>query len=361
MFERPQKNDLDTVLSMLMHESRHKLRADVNRIKSDAIKAGALQSNGVVVTAITAADDVHRAAIEQAHAILLDYIERMERAPTEIVGWARPHLENLNNSVLAVVPPNGFPQDHQRLTHQYRAVFQQRLDIMLRNVEIGHQKGAGFTRAEKVENKENWITAAQAVQLLAPTLKEYTARIIICTRAHAGMIRARAERFIVAGRSIDNVELPPIFWWAKGHEALHQNWRAGDFDTWVESHKLGRDFRLSAGKVHLEAFNVSFLRSEIEKLMLPDTPAPAPDPSTEAAAPSEPERNKGGRPPRGFWEELWVEIARQLYVGELKPKTQADIEAAMHQWITDHNHEAGETTVRDRARMLWRAIEKDGN
>ena len=33
----------------------------------------------------------------------------------------------------------------------------------------------------------------------------------------------------------------------------------------------------------------------------------------------------------------------------------------MHQWITDQGHGAGGTTVRDRARMLWRALEKDGN
>src|SRR5437879_2417281 len=99
MFERPTKNDLDTALSMLMHESRHKIMEDVNRIKSDAIKAGALNGDRVVVTAITAADDVHKKAMDQAHTILLDFIERMERAPTEIVGWARPHLENLNNSV----------------------------------------------------------------------------------------------------------------------------------------------------------------------------------------------------------------------------------------------------------------------
>src|SRR5208283_199075 len=140
MFERPKKNDLDTALSMLMHESRHKLIDEVSRIKSEAIKAGGLHSNRIVVAAVAAADTVHKAAIEEGHNILLDFIERMERTPTEIVDWARPKLENLNNSVLGVVPPNGFPQDHQRLTHQYRAVFKQRLDVMLRNVEIGDQK-----------------------------------------------------------------------------------------------------------------------------------------------------------------------------------------------------------------------------
>jgi hypothetical protein len=92
MFERPQKNDLDTALSMLMHESRHKLMDEVNRIESEAIKSG-IRSNRLVTTAIKAADDVHKGAMEQAQSILLDFIERMERAPAEVVGWARPHIE----------------------------------------------------------------------------------------------------------------------------------------------------------------------------------------------------------------------------------------------------------------------------
>jgi len=144
MFERPKKSDLDRSLSLLMHENRHKLMDECNRIKSDAIKAGALQSNRVVVTAVKAADDLHKEAMTKANAILLDFIEHMQRPPAEVVGWARPHLENLGNSLLGVVPPNNFPQDHQRLTHQYRAVFQQRLDGVLRDVEIGLVKGAGL-------------------------------------------------------------------------------------------------------------------------------------------------------------------------------------------------------------------------
>jgi len=319
---------------------------EVNRIKGDAIKAGALQSNRVVVAAIKAADDVHKEAMDQAHTILLDFIERMERPPTEIVGWARPLLENLNNSVLGVVPPNGFPQDHQRLTHQYRAVFKQRLDIMLRNVEIGHQKGAGFARAEKVESKEEWISAAATLDLLKPTMPPLTATQAICSRAHDGVVRARAETYVWGNQSAERFNIPKEFWWARGEAALDQNWKTGDFETWIDQ------------KIHLKAYGVSFLRADIEKMIPAD--ASAAQAATSPPGAANPERNKGGRPKRDFWEELWVEIARQLYVGDLKPKTQADIESAMHRWISDKGHKpASESTVRDRARMLWRVIEDE--
>jgi hypothetical protein len=308
---------------------------------------GALQSNRVVVAAVKAADDVHKGAMEQAHTVLLDFIERMERAPTEVVAWARPQLENLNNSVLGVVPPNNFPQDHQRLTHQYRAVFQQRLDIMLRNVEIGHQKGAGFARAEKVESKEEWITAAEAAALLKPGFGTYEAQMTICARAHSGMIRARAQRFIMTTdrskeRIRDNFEIPKEFWWAEGYQALKQNWTAGDFETWTRDQET-----------RLQAFGVSFLRGEIERLIPPATAKSAAAPTPSAAA--------GGRLAAEWWDDLWVEICRQLYTGELIPKKQTDIENAMKDWLATRGEHPADSTIRPRGRKLWQAIGKDKN
>jgi hypothetical protein len=38
MFEQPIKGDLDRSLSLLMHDARHKLIDECNRIKADAIK-----------------------------------------------------------------------------------------------------------------------------------------------------------------------------------------------------------------------------------------------------------------------------------------------------------------------------------
>jgi predicted nucleotide-binding protein len=87
----------------------------------------------------------------------------------------------------------------------------------------------------------------------------------ICKRAHAGLIKARAARFIRDERSTDNVDVPAEFWWTEGEAALDQNWTTGDFETWIDHRRL-------------QAFGVTFRRSDIERLK------PAPTPATPATA-----------------------------------------------------------------------------
>jgi hypothetical protein len=115
-------------------------------------------------------------------------------------------------------------------------------------------------RTSNLESKEEWVSAAEAIQLLRPIMREYVAQKTICTRAHSGLIRARAERFMIDSKVADDHEVPKDFWWAEGAAALQQNWTTGDFDTWIDR------------RVHLRAFGVSFSRGDIEK-MIPAVPA----------------------------------------------------------------------------------------
>jgi predicted nucleotide-binding protein len=104
---------------------------------------------------------------------------------------------------------------------------------------------------QKQQNHE-WISAADAINLVG--MKSFAGTRTICKRAHAGLIKGRAERFIRDGRPIDDADIPAEFWWAEGEAALNQNWITGDFDTWINQ------------RLHLEAFGVTFRRSDIERL-----------------------------------------------------------------------------------------------
>mgnify|MGYP006995484500 FL=1 len=67
----------------------------------------------------------------------------------------------------------------------------------------------------------------------------------------------------------------------------------------------------------------------------------------------QPSTSKGGRPPAEFWDDLWSAMAIDLYTGALVPKSQADIERAMNDWLSAKNLSCANSTVRKRARKLW--------
>lgn len=104
-----------------------------------------------------------------------------------------------------------------------------------------------------MSQKNDWVTAADAVKMLAPRFTAYAAARRICERAHAGLVLARAEHFQVGDRSTQNYDIPKKFWWAEGEAALTQDWAAGDFSTWIND-------------VQFKAFGVTFRRADLEKL-----------------------------------------------------------------------------------------------
>ena len=64
--------------------------------------------------------------------------------------------------------------------------------------------------------------------------------------------------------------------------------------------------------------------------------------------------NPGGRPRKEFWDDFWIEICGQIYEGDLKPETQADLERAMLEWVENRGGEVGETTIKAAARKLFK-------
>lgn len=88
---------------------------------------------------------------------------------------------------------------------------------------------------------------------------------------------------------------------------------------------------------------------------MPSTAPSAP----KGAAPPVSSGRVGGRPSAAFWDDMWASVASDLYDGTLIPRTQADIERAMFDWIEKHGQRAAESTVRERARRLWNRISTD--
>ncbi|ULO25089.1 hypothetical protein [Methylocystis sp. SB2] len=154
MYDAPTKGDLDRNLSRIMHAAHHKAQAERARLTSEAAARG-LASSGVLISSVVeCVDKIHAESIEEAMRIIRDFASRMNVPPKEITPWARPHLENLANTVLGEIPSAGFPQIQQQMRSQYTLVFQHRLDGALRDIEIGFIGGrAVMTESQKNQDK----------------------------------------------------------------------------------------------------------------------------------------------------------------------------------------------------------------
>ncbi|KQS49732.1 hypothetical protein [Sphingomonas sp. Leaf198] len=95
---------------------------------------------------------------------------------------------------------------------------------------------------------DQWLEAATALDVFGN-------RLAICERCHAGLVRTQAASFYRVDNVQADAELPREFWWAKGHEALDQNWQTGDFSTWIDQ------------KYHWQAFGVRFALADLLNLL----------------------------------------------------------------------------------------------
>lgn len=98
---------------------------------------------------------------------------------------------------------------------------------------------------------EEWLPARDALAFLQRVAPFTDQQRTICTRAHAGLIQARAETLILPSGKHSDASIGEDFWWAEGGAALTQNWVTGDFSTWINQ------------KFQVKAFGVHFLADDI--------------------------------------------------------------------------------------------------
>lgn len=133
-------------------------------------------------------------------------------------------------------------------------------------------------------------------------------------------------------------------------------------DDRIISHITGQSRTSAAGQAFWKLFDGALIRLKRQKdIRAFSFTKPAPSSRVQLGGHSvnsekEQVKNKGGKPLAKHWDAMWAAIAVQLHLGDLEPKTQADIERAMLAWLANEDIDAGERTVRNRARVLWQAL-----
>jgi len=120
---------------------------------------------------------------------------------------------------------------------------------------------ASFARHDQVM-QQWWIPARDAYDTIAKHMPGET-RFAICSRAAEGLMQTRARLLVTEKGRFESAIVPTQFWWAKGHEALEQNWDAGDFSTWIDR------------TYEWKAFGVEFDFNGLKEMLSPQSGADA--------------------------------------------------------------------------------------
>lgn len=203
------------------------------------------------------------------------------------------------------------------------------------------------------EEFSEWLSPPQAEALLRPSLKyELTIRHALLERLKAGLIQGIAAEAVLGfgDERLALFTVPKTHW---DHFSSSSSFWATGSHTY--EYRSDRFYDKSTIRLFDVRFGPTAVRSMIPATFVPEYQ------NQQSASPAAPRlTNPGGRPRKDFWDDFWIEICRQIYEGDLKPKSQADLARAMHQWVEDHDYDAGETVIKVAARKLWKAWKLGG-
>ena len=162
-----------------------------------------------------------------------------------------------------------------------------------------------------------------------------TARAVLAQGPKGGRIDAKA------GWEAREWDIPPWFWTGfTDAGSSSQDWATGKF----AGRGKGPD-----GLQYLTLHGVHFLKESLGALA----------PATMATSPSSVPKNKGGRPPAAFADDLMCAIFGLVHQGDFEPKNQAEVEKAMLDWALRNGHELGVTVAREKARKVFAALTQE--
>jgi hypothetical protein len=204
------------------------------------------------------------------------------------------------------------------------------------------------------EKFEMWMTPLQAVHLLASVFgtdsKSYAAKHTLMERLRGEMVRAVARtttRSDVPGKCREFADIPSSDWTYIDENNLF--WQTGDL-----TYRLHRG-ALSVATEYRQ-FDVRFEPLSVQAIIASSSKATVKGEVGDLATPAPPKR-VGGRPPKSWWEDFWIEMCRATFEGRIRPEmTQAAIQDVMHQWVSDQNYEAGPTVIKEAAKKLSKAL-----
>lgn len=201
----------------------------------------------------------------------------------------------------------------------------------------------------EADEYRRWFTPKRALgELERERLSVHQAKQVILARLAQGALSAMAYRSNWAANPLGHEteeEFPrvPRALWATG-QITEEFWNTGD----VQFPQRGRvnTFQMFDGPIlyvgiKLDPIGIEILIDFVGHLQNQKAETPL----------------RRGPKPKAFWAPMMADIQASISNQTLTPSSLADVERAMRDWLIQHNEDAGESTIRNYARRVWRSVD----
>ena len=207
-------------------------------------------------------------------------------------------------------------------------------------------------RGSFAEDISGWLTPRRALEILGTVFEsDAIANRELLERLRGGMVRTVCHYTTVDGQRLKPGVLNQLG--SEDWDKIYSN-----NEVWITGTHSGSVYR--SGDAYQTAkpirfFDVRFNPDDINAIVEPHQAHQKPVPTSVVPSDMVATPNKGGAPRKEWWDDFWIAICGQIWEGDLKPSSQADLERVMLDWASKHGHGMSETTAKVAARKLFRA------
>jgi hypothetical protein len=212
------------------------------------------------------------------------------------------------------------------------------------------------------EEFEKWLRPRQALNLVAQYFFEFShVPNAILGRLQGGAVQAAA----VSSDAIKGspVLIDNVLW---SHLAMGNKpdwWDTGDVKVYRQGSQYRATFEGWFYGVRFEPTAINEIIAGRSKIVIKPTEATTAQlqPEVKTSAPKGASNvisaSRAGRPRKDFWDDLIIATCRAIWLGDLKPQTQAEIERWMLDWASVNGHAISETSVKAPAKKVFNAFQ----
>lgn len=144
MYQMPNSSNFKRNLDAILHRAEQRAKTEKTKIQAEALSRSAIRTIKIVTSTVEFFDELHKDVLNQVMNLMAGFMNNSEVPLEDLASVSIHGLEDFAGMLRASVPATGFKEQAHKLRVQYAAVWQERLNEAIHDIETGFVNGVAI-------------------------------------------------------------------------------------------------------------------------------------------------------------------------------------------------------------------------